>query len=213
MPAYLNLSYAMNRFTDVDTDVMGRITMNSAELMKTPWVYFMAFYGFTMSEGELQYLGTYIMSGGFVFADGHPWPGWRGGYQSLKTTLLDALEMQGIQGAYEALPNHHPVYHCYFDFDAGPPAAADGACIHSNVENMDILDHLDGLIIERRLLAILTKKGYYSPWANWGTTPFGGKGSYREMDPTRQLQFGVNTIIFALTQEGSITHRLMDSIK
>jgi len=32
-------------------------------------------------------------------------------------------------------------------------------------------------------------------------------------DNTRQHQFAVNTIIFALTQEGSTTHRLMDSIK
>jgi hypothetical protein len=29
----------------------------------------------------------------------------------------------------------------------------------------------------------------------------------------RLIQFGINTIIFALTQEGSITHRLLDSIE
>jgi hypothetical protein len=33
------------------------------------------------------------------------------------------------------------------------------------------------------------------------------------MDNTRQLQFGVNLIVFALTQEGSITHRLMESVR
>jgi hypothetical protein len=31
-------------------------------------------------------------------------------------------------------------------------------------------------------------------------------------DPTRQLQFGVNLIVFALTQEGSITNQVMDSV-
>ena len=34
-----------------------------------------------------------------------------------------------------------------------------------------------------------------------------------ELDPTRQFQFGINTIIFALTQEGSITERLMDVVQ
>ena len=29
----------------------------------------------------------------------------------------------------------------------------------------------------------------------------------------RALQFGVNMVVFALTQEGSITHRVMDSVE
>ncbi|GAG52487.1 unnamed protein product, partial [marine sediment metagenome] len=31
-------------------------------------------------------------------------------------------------------------------------------------------------------------------------------------DNTRVYQMGVNTIVSALTQEGSITHRVMDSV-
>jgi hypothetical protein len=106
------------------------------------------------------------------------------------------------------LPSTHPIYHCYFDFD-GPPAAADGACIHSNVTGVDIIDHLKGLIVDGRLVAILSKKGYYSPWADWGTHP---GAAYDTMDPRRQLQFGVNVIIFALSQEGSITRQVMDTV-
>ena len=206
MPAFMGVAVAMNQYTDIDTKVMGRIGVNSAELMKTPWVYFMAFHGFILSEAELEYLGGYMISGGLVFADGHNWPNWLAGYHSLKTTLLDALEVQGLQVAYQMLPNDHPVYHCYFDFDSGPPTAADGIGVGTGVAGVDIIDHLDGLTIDGRLAAILTAKGYYHPWA-WGlrgTGPYGGSA--------RQLQFAVNTIIFALTQEGGITHRLMESI-
>jgi len=56
------------------------------------------------------------------------------------------------------------------------------------------------------IIAVFSRKGYYQPWAAWGKVM-----SLR--DYTRPLQFAVNTIILALTQEGSITHRLMDSIQ
>jgi hypothetical protein len=35
----------------------------------------------------------------------------------------------------------------------------------------------------------------------------------RDIDPTLVFRFGINTIIFALTQEGSITKRAMDSVE
>ena len=34
-----------------------------------------------------------------------------------------------------------------------------------------------------------------------------------QMREERMVQFGINTIIFALTQEGSITHRVMDEVR
>jgi len=36
---------------------------------------------------------------------------------------------------------------------------------------------------------------------------------YSRLDPTRQLQFAVNLIVFALTQEGSITHQVMNYLE
>ena len=32
-------------------------------------------------------------------------------------------------------------------------------------------------------------------------------------DPTRQYMFGVNLVVFALTQEGGVTHRLMAGVQ
>ena len=49
-------------------------------------------------------------------------------------------------------------------------------------------------------------------WAQWGPNG-GGLDAYEYLDPTRCFQFGVNTIMYALTREGSITHRVMDSVK
>jgi hypothetical protein len=64
-----------------------------------------------------------------------------------------------------------------------------------------MVDYLDGVFIEGRLLGICTCKNYWNLW--WKGAPQGH---------TRVLQFGVNIIIFALTQEGSITNRVMDTV-
>jgi hypothetical protein len=49
-------------------------------------------------------------------------------------------------------------------------------------------------------------------WSGWGhESPLAG--GYADLDPALQFRFGTSTIIFALAQEGSITHRLMDSVR
>ena len=68
------------------------------------------------------------------------------------------------------------------------------------------------------MIGILSHKWYASAWGDWGPEGFGRIKDYTRYgntprDPTRALQFGVNMIIFALTQEGSITHRLVESIQ
>lgn len=122
--------------------------------------------------------------------------------------MLGSLRTQGIVASPERLPSSHPVYHCFLGFDA-PPGAADSACLCSDVPGAFVVDHLDGVIVDGRLMAVLSEKGYYSPWSDWGTHP---GAAYKDMDPTRQLQFGVNVIVLSLTQEGSITRRVMDAV-
>ena len=201
---------AMNRYTQIRTDIAIRLTMDSAELFKTPWVFFsIIFNRYEFSDYETEVMGKYMMSGGFVFADAHPpW----GGYADVRCHELNVVASLGTQGVVavpEVLPNSHPVYHCYFDFD-GPPAAADGAMMRELGEG-GIVDHLQGAIVDGRLLAIITGKGYYAPWSYWGTQKT--REYYQQMDPTQAIRFGVNTIIFALVQEGSITHRVMDVVR
>ena len=126
-------------------------------------------------------------------------------------TILRSLETQGIRGPrFERLPSAHPMYHCYFDFD-GPPIAADGAD-WTSMPDPGVMTYLEGVHVGERLSAVLSKKGYYAPWTFWGKNGTGTGGRYLNRDPARCFQFGVNTIIFALTQEGSITHQVMESV-
>jgi len=166
----------------------------------------MPFWPFELTDSELHNLGHYMLSGGFVFADTrYGEPRWRGGALSVNSSILQALSLRGFSLSFEKLPQSHPMYHCYFDFDI-PPGAGDTTSPERTTCKQ--FTYLEGVNLETRLLAVFSRKGYYQPWAAWE----GVMKSYN-FDNTRPLQFGINTIIFALTQEGSITHRLMDGVE
>ena len=209
-PGFLRVAAAMNEYTDIRTDILGRLTLNDEEIFKAPWFFINALLSFTLSNSELCNLGRYMMSGGFVFSDSNHHgmnTAYTGGVRALRQALLDALGTQGVEVTLEKLPNGHPIYGCYFDFD-GPPVAGDGSNrrTHPDRPEIIIIGYLEGIEVDGRLVAIFSLKAYAAAWTYWGR-----RGSAQ--DPSRALQFAVNTIVFALTQEGSITHRLMESVK
>ena len=65
-------------------------------------------------------------------------------------------------------------------------------------------NYVEGVYLGERLTLILSDKGYSLAWRDFGVEKTHGQGGvyYRDLDPTRTLQFGVNVIIFALTQGG-----------
>ena len=201
--AVRNLVHAMNAYTLIDAQVGQKIVISDPEVFRTPWIYlFFIARQYAFSDVEADMMGRYMMQGGFVFADSHP-ADMMSVASSHEDGLRAALESQGVERDFEILPGTHPIYHCYFDFN-GPPDATDGLIRAGDYASWEHPGYLEGLIVEDRLVAILSRKGYYHPWAQ------GDRATY---DTTRHFQFGVNTIVFALTEEGSITHRLMDSIK
>jgi hypothetical protein len=67
-------------------------------------------------------------------------------------------------------------------------------------------DGLEGVYVNKRLVAIFSGNDYEDIWAGPGT-------QFAYINPERQYQFGVNLIVYALTQEGSITKRLTDGVQ
>ena len=74
----------------------------------------------------------------------------------------------------------------------------------SGNNRIDVYDTMDGISIDGRLIGIMSNKDYEDIWS---------RECWDNSDPTRQYMFGVNLIIFSLTQEGGITHRLMASVQ
>ena len=124
------------------------------------------------------------------------------------TSLATVDLIHGRDWTFEKIPNDHPVYHCYFDFD-GPPPAHD--CLYDGNSTpggrVQALSYLEGIFLDGYLVVIHSNKDLSDWWLN----VIGSQGV--RADNTRQLQFGVNMIIYALTREGSITNRVMDRVR
>jgi len=208
----------MNRFTQIRTDVWPPLPLDSSEIFKVPWMFTQDLGArfelrtpeMDLTEGERNNLGAYLLRGGFVHADAVP-PHRSEPYMPavrVRKMMKDALDTQGLQRGrdwtFERLPNTHAMFHCYFDFDSPPAGYGAGNANYQDVQ------FLEGVTLGGRLFAIISQMHYSHLWGNWGT---GGNNTGGNFDPTRNLQFGVNIIVFALTQEGSITHRLTDSIQ
>jgi hypothetical protein len=65
-----------------------------------------------------------------------------------------------------------------------------------------------GLVIGDRLAVLFTVRQVSTGSGREGTDNF-----QLAVDGTRHLQFTVNTVVFALTQEGGVTQQLMAGVK
>jgi len=215
--ALATLVKAINKYTRIRAELSDSYTFDSRELFKTPWILACTYIQFRLTASEAHNLGRYMCHGGFVFSDDFIGTRDGPGDRYLRTMLRDALTTQGMQlgrdWQFEILPNDHPIYHCFFDFPQGPPMGNDFLNIinPSAAEGREPYPYLHGINIEKRLVAIHSVRAYMITWSDWGKSNAYSE-TYRTMDPTRQLQFGVNLVVFALTQEGSITHRVMDAM-
>jgi hypothetical protein len=214
LPGFQRLVHTMDALTNIKTDALGRLTLDDAELFKTPWLFLSASFFFRLTNRDVESLGRYLMAGGFAFADGlsaDESAPYHGGFIALRGLLVDALASQNRDAAFQKLPHSHPIYHCYYDFD-GPPFGADAA-MRSRDPSFEIVEYIEGVQMDGRLVAILSGKYYTHAWTFWGPGNYVNYGDWADWNPERPLHFGINTIVFALTQEGSITNRVMDVVR
>jgi hypothetical protein len=208
----VRLAKAVNQYTGIVTDFRHTFTPDDRKFLDVPLVFLMPSSTFHLTEKESQNLGAYLTSGGLLFAD----QGSRAEIKSLGEAVARALATQGIgESEWEAepLPNDHPLFHCFFDFDAAPTGAQYLVGGTGDCPSYIVHAQLRAVVLEGRVAAMISEKWYTYAWGAYGIRPFWTGRPYEKIDPTRVLQFGVNIIVFGLTQEGSITHRLMESVK
>jgi len=203
--AVIHLSDAVNRYTNIKSKIDKHLFVDSRRLFDTPFVFLCVDEIFELTEIEARNFGDYLRRGGFAVLDnGTPTSEYGGAEASLKQMLRYSL---GNDAKFLPIPNNHPVYHCFHDFNDGPPHGSE--IDYSMVVNPNLTTYknrgtmakqvlyLEGIWLEDRLVAIYSDKGYAKKWAE--TT---------NNEP--QLKMGVNMVVFALTQEGSIAQQKMD---
>ena len=176
----------LNEYTGLKAEFLGLITYDDPRLMEVPIVLPQG----APNEAEMENLTRYFLAGGFVF--GGIWG--------------EALEKYGglVQGKdfwTERLPEDHPVYTAFFDLSGGMPFGYNDSSLAQGKLGVRPWNYLNGHFIKGRMAGITPGDGGWG----WMNDTFGG-------DSTRQLQLAVNIIIYALTQEGSITQRLMQMV-
>ena len=202
----INLVEAVNRYTNINAKVDTHLYIDSRKIFETPFVYVVADQAFELTEIERRNFGDYLRNGGFAVIDnGTPEYEYGQAEASLRQMLRDSL---GADAKFNPIPNDHPVYHSFFDFDDGPPQGAEvkmtqtsttytvGAEARNAKMSKQVL-YLEGIWLDERLVAIYSDKGYAKKWA-----------LLAKNEP--QLKIGVNFVVFALTQQGGISQKKMD---
>ena len=120
---------------------------------------------------------------------------------SLRKMFKRALAKVNKRCQFVKITGEHPIYHCYFDFDSPPENQGGGSRYNP--------DYLIGIAVDDRLVGVICYCAIGRRWQDFGDSYGNIEG---RINNTRALQFGVNLVVFALTQKGSITNRLMDTI-
>ena len=183
-----NLASALREYTAIRADYTPQMGLQSRKLMVVPWI-FLPPTRVTFSNSELMKLGAYLTSGGFLLVDA----GGTMGSQAdvfTRTLIAQALRSAGQQPQFRRVRTGHPIYHAYFDFD-GPPRSL---LPTQSGEGRDAIDYLMGVELKGRLAVVVSYQRLAESWD--GTS---------RIDNARHLQFGINTIVYALSQEGGMT--------
>ena len=194
--ALLQLARWINNWTRIEAKVDEQMYLDSQALFKAPFVYITTGSAFEVTKHEAANLGKYLRNGGFVLADNDsPRMEYGPAEASIKAMFKQAL---GRDARFVPLRDDNPIYHVFFDFDGGPPLGGEVL----NASNQYAATRrpsywLEGIYLRDRLVAVYSDKGYGALWE-------------RETENEPQLKLGVNLVVFALTQKGSIAQQQID---
>ena len=181
----------LNRYTGIQADIVDDITFDDSGLLEVPFIVYISIYA-KLTDGEMAGAAEYLKSGGFVLG---------------RTGWTEELEKYGglVQGRdfhYGRIPSNHPVYASFFDMgpDGVPLSSSGGHTQHK--QGVAVATYLNGLWIGDRLAALDgISLGMFGYNVRLG------------VDTTRAQHLGVNILVYILTQEGSITQRLMQMVR
>ena len=195
--AVTQLVRAINGYTSIRAEVDDQLFLDSQDLFKAPFVYITTSRAFELTKHEADNLASYLRSGGFVVADNdQPHLEYGPAEASLRAMFKNAL---GRDARFVQLGNDHPLYHVFFDFEGGPPPGGEARSLSPNrtTGKASPVPYLEGIYLGNRLVAVYSDKGYGAFWE-------------REFENEPHLKMGVNLVVFALTQKGSIAEQQID---
>lgn len=177
-----NLADALTEQTGIAASVGRHVFIGSPQFMRSPFVFITAGEAFDLTDSETRALGEYMRGGGFVFAD-NALPGleFSQAEAALRGLFREAL---GHQGRLRRIPDKHPIYRCFYDFNGPPPGWEEAWPRY----------YLEGVFLDGRLAGLFADKGYVHFWAQ----PFGNEA---------HLRLGINAVVHAM-ETGTLARQL-----
>ena len=152
-----------------------------------------------ISDTEKTNLGDYLKNGGFLYAEEIRQSDSDGGLEGkeagvsgtpfdrqFKALMKNPMVLGSDGSKWQKVPKSHPLYYSFWDFPDGPPM---GGAPSGNVFDLEMLE------LRGRVAVVFSDLNISWYWGD----PL---ADARE----RGLQFGVNLIVFALTQPGGIAN-------
>jgi len=192
----------MRDHTKIKAKIQGTtVELSDTRILSAPFLYMTGWDAiFQISETEKQNLGNYLKAGGFLYADdirqSDPDNGLTGQSPGVEGTPFDrqfkALmkdpEVLGSDGGkWQKIPKTHPLYSSFWNFPDGPPM---GGAPGGNVFDLEMLE------LRGRVVVVFSDLNISWYWGD----------NYADAERERGLQFGVNLIVYALTQPGGIAN-------
>lgn len=181
MPA--NVLNSLIEYTSLRVDIKERIIpLSDPQMLTVPFCYLAGHRLVQFNAEEKQNFQRYIENGGFVFVDdcNHDIDG--------MFARSFELQMQDIFGqqALKKIPNNHPIYSSFFEFD-GPPRTS----IELNGWGDDLVhNYLKAIEVNGRIAVLYSNKDLGCEW----DYDFRNK-RWLKVDNTR---FAVNIIMYAM---------------
>jgi hypothetical protein len=215
--ALADLADACNEFTDIKVRLVDDIAASDKRLLKIPWAVMAPSNRADLLPPEAENIGKYLTGGGFLMVEGGS-----SSEPRCRNLFVKSLETAGLRRGkhweFEILPDDHPIYRSFFNFDGAPwggdvfTAREVGYAGEDRWYRVPLerRDYIEGITLDGRLVAIYEVKGYVGAWQRtWFFVNITSAGTKRNNIDIQKL--GINIIVFALTQEGSIARRTVAS--
>lgn len=179
-----NVLNSLIEYTTLPVDTTENIlALSSAELFQFPFCYLSGHKLVEFTKKEREHFIKYVENGGFVFVDdcNHDIDGlFAKSFEQEMETLFGA-------GSLKKIPNNHPIYTAFFDFE-GPPATSQE--LNGWGDDM-VHDYLKAIEINNKIAVLYSNKDYGCEW----DYDFRNKRWYK----TDNTRFAVNIVLYALT--------------
>lgn len=191
----------MRDYTKVNARIEGTtLRLSDPNIQKAPFIYMTGNDAvLQLSDTEKKNLGDYLKNGGFLYSEeirqsdtDNGLVGQQAGVEGtpfdrqFKALTKDPLVLGSDGSKWQKIPKTHAIYSSFWDFEDGPPM---GGAPGGNVFDLEMLE------LRGRVVVVFSDLNVSWYWGD----PL---ADARE----RGLQFGVNLIVYALTQPGGIAN-------